>query len=177
MFPVTKRAWMVPLLALALVPLAGAEIAAARALAGGQKKAALAPAATPAAPPVAGEGEDQPAYHDYKGVRIGMSADEARQKLGNPTDKGDTQDFYAPSDNEAVQVFYDGSHKVTAVSISYFGNIGKAPSCKDVLGAEVEAAEGGRVYKLVRYPKAGYWVSYSRTGGDSPMVTVVMQKL
>lgn len=123
------------------------------------------------------DGEDQPAYHEYKGVRIGMAADEARQKLGNPTDKGDTQDFYVLNDNETVQVFYDGSHKVTAVSVSYLGDVSKAPACKAVLGAEVEAGADGRVYKLVRYPKAGYWVSYSRTGGDSPMVTVVMQKL
>ena len=40
-------------------------------------------------------------------------------------------------------------------------------------------AEGRRAskHKLVRYPKAGCWVSYSRTAGDTPIVTVTIQKM
>ena len=52
----------------------------------------------------------------------------------------------------------------------------KAPAPKAVLGAELTANPDGRIYRLVRYPKVGYWVSYSRTAGDSPLVTVMMQK-
>lgn len=40
----------------------------------------------------------QPPYSDYKGVRIGMSADEARAKLGQPTQKFENQDFYVVSE-------------------------------------------------------------------------------
>jgi len=29
----------------------------------------------------------------------------------------------------------------------------------------------------VRYPKAGYWVSYNRTAGNSPMITITMQAI
>jgi hypothetical protein len=29
----------------------------------------------------------------------------------------------------------------------------------------------------VRYPKAGFWVSYSRTAGDTPIVTIQIQKM
>jgi hypothetical protein len=32
------------------------------------------------------------------------------------------------------------------------------------------------MYKMVNYPAAGYWVAYSRTPGDEPMVMVTMQK-
>jgi hypothetical protein len=34
----------------------------------------------------------------------------------------------------------------------------------------------GSLYKMVTYPRAGYWVAYSRTTGDSPMVMIAMQK-
>jgi outer membrane protein assembly factor BamE (lipoprotein component of BamABCDE complex) len=121
--------------------------------------------------------EDEPAYKEYKGVRIGMTADEARKKLGDPTDKGDKQDFYAVSDDETVQVFYDAEKKVFALSVLYMGaGVASAPTAKAILGTDVEASADGRAHKVVQYPKAGYWVSYSRTGGDTPIVTITMQK-
>ena len=174
MLTVKIKGRALPLLALLSgLALCGLGFTQARAAAATQKAPR---AATPPADQPKGD-EDRPAYQDYKGVRIGMSADEARQKLGAPTDKGDTQDFYVLNDNETVQVFYDGSHKVTAVSASYLGDVSKAPACKAVLGAEVEAGADGRVYKLVRYPKAGYWVSYTRTSGEAPMTIIAIQKL
>jgi hypothetical protein len=121
--------------------------------------------------------EKEPPFREYKGVRIGMPADEARKKLGAPTDKGDTQDFYAFSESESAQIFYDAARKVSAVSVTFLGDVSKAPTVRAVLGADAEAKPDGSLHKLVRYPKAGYWVSYSRSGGDSPMVTVAMQKL
>ena len=118
--------------------------------------------------------EEPPPFHDYKGVSIGMTADEARKKLGDPTDKGDTQDFYAVNDNETVQVFYDPEKKVRAVSIIYMG--GTMPTPKAVIGADVEPKPDGSMHRRVDYPKAGFWVAYSRTAGDSPLVTITMQK-
>jgi hypothetical protein len=119
--------------------------------------------------------KDEPPFHEYKGVRIGMTADESRKKLGDPTDKGDTQDFYAVGDNETVQVFYDAEKKVHALSIIYLGGA-SMPTAKAVLGADVEAKPDGSMHRRVDYPKAGFWVAYSRTAGDSPLVTITMQK-
>ncbi|MCA1635364.1 MAG: hypothetical protein LC802_17175 [Acidobacteria bacterium] len=137
---------------------------------------ALAPAATGArAQGPAAKGKDEPPFHEYKGVRIGMTADESRKKLGDPTDKGDVQDFYAINDNETAQIFYDAEKKVYALSIIYMGGSGM-PTAKAVLGAEVEAKPDGSMHRRVDYPKAGYWIAYSRTAGDSPLVTVTMQK-
>ena len=48
---------------------------------------------------------------------------------------------------------------------------------QQVFGADVETKADGSKYKLVRYPKAGYWISYSRTAGDTPIITVTLQKL
>ena len=119
--------------------------------------------------------DDEPAFNEFKGVRLGMTADEARKKLGDPKDKSDAQDFYMWGDKIAAQVLYKTS-KVVTISIDFMA-AGEAPSAKQVLGADVEAKADGSMYKLVRYTKAGYWVSYNRTAGDSPLVSVTIQKI
>lgn len=120
---------------------------------------------------------DAPPFSEYKGVRIGMTTVEARQKLGNPSDKSDAQDFYVISDNETAQVYYDATKKVSAMAIVFVGKDANAPTAKAVLGADIEAKPDGSLHKLERYPKAGYWVSYSRTAGDAPLVSITMQKM
>jgi ABC-type microcin C transport system permease subunit YejE len=120
---------------------------------------------------------DKPLFIEYKGVRIGMDMDEARKKLGEPTDKSDTQDFFMFSETESCQVYYDKVHKVMAVSINYVGEASGAPLPKVVLGTDIEAKADGAMYKMIRYPGSGFWVSYNRTGGDDPLVTVTMQKI
>jgi hypothetical protein len=119
---------------------------------------------------------DKPLYNEYKGVHIGMEASEARKKLGNPTDKSDAQDFYVFSETETAQVYYDKG-KVMAVAVNYVGEKSGAPLPKIVLGTDIEAKADGAMHKLVRYPTAGYWVSYNRTGGGDPLVTVTMQRI
>jgi hypothetical protein len=136
----------------------GARLTAARGQTGGASKA------------------EKPVYHDYKGVEISMSQDEVHKKLGSPKDKDDSQDLYIFSDKETAQIFYQ-QKKVFAVSVSYMGDKAGAPASKAVLGADVQPAADGRVYKMVRYPEAGFWVSYSRISGDEPIITVTMQKL
>jgi ABC-type microcin C transport system permease subunit YejE len=120
---------------------------------------------------------DKPLFIEYKGVRIGMDMDEARKKLGEPTDKSDVQDFFMFSETESCQVYYDKGHKVMAVSVNYVGEASGAPLPKVVLGTDIEAKSDGAMYKMIRYPDSGYWVSYNRTGGDDPLVTVTMQKI
>ena len=127
-------------------------------------------------PAPADPAQGEPPFHAYKGVQIGMTADEARKLLGNPTDKDDKQEVFAISDDESCQVYYDAAKKVSAVSITYFST--KAvPAAKSVLGEEPEAKPDGSFSKLIRYPKAGFWVSYTRTSGDSPMIIIAMQKI
>ena len=120
---------------------------------------------------------DKPLFIEYKGVRIGMEADEVRKKLGEPTDKGDIQDFFQFSEKESCQVYYDKVRKVMAVSVNYVGDASGAPLPKVVLGVEIEAKADGAMYKMIRYPESGYWVSYNKTGGEDPLVTVTMQKI
>jgi hypothetical protein len=140
--------------------------------------AALALVAAQARAPQTGPDKDkqEPPFHEYKGVHLGMSIEEARKALGNPTDKGDKQDFYSFNDKETCQVYYDDAHKVFAVSVTYLGDK-SAPMPKSVLGTDADAKQDGSLYKLVRYPKVGYWVSYTRTSGDDPMTIIAIQKI
>src|SRR5215212_4208416 len=137
---------------------------------------ALLPTALAQKPAPADQPKDEPPFSAYKGVRIGMAAEEARKLLGNPTDKDDKQEVFAVSDEESCQVYYDAAKKVSAVSITYFSS--KAvPAVKAVLGEVPAARQDGSFSQLIRFPKAGYWVSYTRTSGDSPMIIIAMQKI
>lgn len=118
-----------------------------------------------------------PVFSDYRGVSIGMSADEVRNKLDHLKEKGKVQDFFVFSDSETAQVYYDGEDKVMAVSVNYVGDDSNAPQPAAVLGEEIQARPDGSVYELKRYPAAGYWVSYSRTAGKNPIITVTMRKM
>lgn len=118
-----------------------------------------------------------PAFHEYRGVQLGMTAADVRKKLGDPRDKTDEQDFFVFNDTETAQVVYDKTLKVVAISADFMSPNKAVPSAKEVLGAEIEAKADGSVHKLVRFPKAGYWLSYSRTSGTEPVVTITLQKL
>ena len=106
-----------------------------------------------------------------------MTADEARKKLGNPRVKDADQDLYVFNETQAVQVFYDKAAMVVAISIDFYDGASSIPSAKEVLGTEADTRTDGSVYKMMRYPKAGYWVSYSRTAGKASTTTITIQKI
>jgi hypothetical protein len=119
---------------------------------------------------------DEPLFSEFKGVRIGTPTEEARKKLGSPSSKADDQDLYV-DDNQIVQVYYDKAKTVSAISIDFSTGATGIPAPKDVIGGEPDTKADGSAYKMVRYPKLGYWVSYSRTAGASPTITVTIQKI
>ena len=138
--------------------------------------AALALSAPKAAAQDKQDKAEEPPYHEYKGVHIGMTLDEARKKLGNPADKSDKQDSFVFNDNESCQVYYDETKKVYAVAVTYLGG-NAIPAPKAILGIDAEVKQDGSLNKLVRFPKVGYWVSYTRTAGESPMTLITLQKI
>ncbi len=131
--------------------------------------------ATPAGEAVAATASPEPLYKEYRGVTLGMDAKDVRAKLGKPQEKSDGMDFYVFSDRERARVYYTGG-KATAVIATYIGRDGGAPPPVSVLGSEIEAKGDGSMYQMKPYREAGYWVAYSRTAGDSPMVMITMQK-
>jgi hypothetical protein len=121
--------------------------------------------------------DGQPTFQEFRGVRIGMAADEARKKLGTPKDKSAQEDFYVFNDNENAQILYDKAGAVSTISVNFLSGANSIPTAKDVLGSEAEAKGDGTVYKMVRFPKAGFWIAYSRTAGSDAMVTITIQKI
>jgi len=121
--------------------------------------------------------DESPLFHEYRGVQLGMLADEVRKKLGEPRDKSDEQDFFIFTETETAQILYDKAHKVITISADFLNAVTGVPTAKQVFGADLEAKADGSVYKMVRFPKAGYWLSYNRTSGTSPLTTVTLQKI
>lgn len=125
-----------------------------------------------------GADDDTPAINEFRGVSIGMTADEVRKKLGDPSDKGEEQDFFVFNDKETAQVIYDkATRKVTAFSFDYMTGAREVPTAKAIFGSDVAPKADGSVHRLVRYPKAGYWLSFNRTAGDTPITSVTFQKI
>jgi len=118
-----------------------------------------------------------PAFTEYRGVRIGMTATEVREKLGKPKSKDKSQDLFVFGEKESAQVYYDEQEKVYAVSIDFTGKNNDAPTARDVLGEDITARPDGSMYRMKQYRDEGYWLSYNRTSGDEPQVTITMQKI
>jgi len=122
-----------------------------------------------------------PAIDDIDGITIGMTADQVKEKLGKP-DSGDETSgmYYTMSNGESMQLAFDTDKKVKMVAMMYSGKGVKAPEPTEVFGPQGTITPGadGRIYKMVRYPSAGFWVAYSRLDLDAgPMITVTMQKM
>lgn len=117
----------------------------------------------------------QPIYREYRGVRLGMTAAEARAKLGEPVMKSNEQDFYILSANETTQIAYDAFQKVVAISTDYTGGVG-APDYRAVVGeGTLLQRPDGSLFRMVQYESAGLWVSYNKSAGVVPVVTITMQ--
>ena len=89
-----------------------------------------------------------PSFKEYRGVSIGMTATEVRQKLGKPKIKDKSQDLFVLEENESAQIFYDEHGKVYAISIDFTGRNNDAPTPKDVLGEDITARADGSMYRM-----------------------------
>ena len=120
-----------------------------------------------------------PIWQNYKGVAIGMTADEVRTKLGAPKSEDADGFFYIFSDTENAQVLLDKDKKVRTVSVVFTADNNAPPKFADVFGntAQPEAKPDGSIFKMVKYADGGYWVSYSRMAGEKAMVIVMIQKM
>lgn len=121
--------------------------------------------------------EEEPVFHEYRGVQLGWLSADVRKKLGDPANKADDQDFYVFNEKETAQILYDKAQKVVTISVDFMNGAAGILTPQQVFGADIETKPDGSKYKMVRYPKAGLWLSYSRTAGDSPMVSVTLQKM
>ena len=121
--------------------------------------------------------EPSPHFREYRGIHLGMTADEVRSKLGDPREKSTEQDFFIFNETETAQIVYDKSQKVITISADFLTMGADVLTAKQVFGAEIDPKPDGSVYRMVRYPKAGFWLSFNRTSGAAPLTTVTLQKI
>ena len=117
----------------------------------------------------------QSLYREYRGVRLGMTAAEARAKLGEPAMKSDDQDFYIFSANETAQIVY-AAQKVVTISTDYAGGVG-APDYKSVVGEDLLQKPDGSLFRMVLYDSEHFWVSYHKSASAMPVVTVTIGQM
>ena len=117
----------------------------------------------------------QQVYKEYRGVSLGMTAAEARAKLGEPTMKSDEQDFYIISPSETTQLVYI-AQKVVTISTDYTEGLG-APDYKSVVGNKLEVRPDGSSFKMMRYESEHFWVSYNKSATTVPVVTITIGML
>jgi hypothetical protein len=124
---------------------------------------------------VNGQGK-APLYREYRGVHLGMTAAEARAKLGEPVMKSNDQDFYVLSANETAQIAYDQFQKVVTISTDYTAGVG-APDYRTVVGTGLLEKPDGSLFRMVQYQSEGFWVSYNKSAAGVPVVTITIQML
>ena len=122
----------------------------------------------------------RPVFTAYRGITIGMPADEVRRKLVKKPRFADSNGlYYVFSEQEKLQIVFDRDKKVKLISIMYAGENADAPAYEEVFGSGVplETSPGGRIYKLVNYDDAGFWIAYYRSAGEHPKTTITIQKI
>lgn len=122
-----------------------------------------------------GQTTQSPSYREYRGVHLGMTATEARAKLGDPAMKSDDQDFYVFTANETTQIVYE-NQKVVTISTDYTNGVG-APDYKTVVGEGLLTRPDGSLFRMVMYTPQRFWVSYNKSATVVPVVTVTIGTL
>ena len=120
-----------------------------------------------------------PVWQGYKGVAIGMTGAQVREKLGVPKSEDAEGFYYIFSETETAQILLDAGKKVKTISVVFSEEHKGAPTFPDVFGrtATAEPKTDGSIFKMMRYEDAGYWISYSRSAGEKAMIIVTIQKL
>ena len=115
----------------------------------------------------------QSLYREYRGVRLGMTAAEARATLGEPAMKSDDQDFYVFSANETAQIVY-AAQKIVTISTDYSGAV-SAPDYRSVVGEGLLLQRpDGSLFRMVMYDSERFWVSYYKSTSVVPVVTITI---
>ena len=113
---------------------------------------------------------------DYRGIWLGAKAADVRAKLGAPKDMSDVIDVYSFADTETVLFYYDEALAVKAIMATFAGDLTTAPTPIQIFGEDADVKEDGSIFKMVRYEKERFWISYTRTAGDEKLVTIAVQK-
>ena len=118
----------------------------------------------------------QPLYTEFRGVKLDMTPEAVREKLGTPVLRDAEMDYYVLSDTVTAQVVYDKTNKARMITVDYANGTG-APDYRAVVGPDLVTKTDGSAYAMVRYESLGFWVSYNRTAAPVTIVTITIQKI
>ena len=119
----------------------------------------------------------KPNVNAVGGIELGMTAKQVKEKLGKAEVEDATGLVFDLDNGVSMQIGLDEDKKVRTVAATYPDASKGAPSITDIFGSSVEKSDGD-VYKMERYPEAGFWISYSRTNSkEKPMTIIMMRKI
>lgn len=120
-----------------------------------------------------------PFVRDLKGISIGMSAGEVKEKLGKPKVSDKAGMYFEFAKGESGQIGLDAKKAVRTVALIFTDKSSNTPSFADIFGPDIPSPEkkDGSIYKLIRYTDAGFWIAYSRSAGKKPLTTITMRKI
>ena len=149
---------------------ASAQTAGTQSVSANQAKSAVPAAAATKAIPM-------PAMTEFRKASIGTSADDLKKAWGKPEVEDKDGFLYEFSDKEMAQVVIDAGKKVDTIAVTFKDGEG-APKAEEIFGPseKIERKEDGGVFHMVRYPEAGYWVSYF-SQGDGKSVIITYKKI
>ena len=132
----------------------------------------------PAAPAaVAKKAIPAPAMTEFRKAGIGTTVDDLKAAWGKPEVEDKTGFIFQFSEKEMAQVALDAGGKVDTIAVTFQDGTG-APKAEDVFGPseKIERKPDGGVFHMVRYPEAGYWVSYF-SQGEGKAVIITYKKI
>lgn len=112
-----------------------------------------------------------PAMTEFRKAGIGTLADDLKEAWGKPEVEDATGFIFEFSDEEMAQIAIDTDKKVDTIAVTFRKGTG-APKAEEVFGPseKIERKPDGSLFHMVRYPEAGYWVSYLSQGEGKPVI-------
>jgi hypothetical protein len=111
---------------------------------------------------------------DYRGVKLGMKAEEVRAAMGKAELSQPDKDRFVIKGDDRLTVYYDNG-AVKAIHL-YIVDPKNAPAWADVVGdAEIIEMEGGAKRARRDVPQEGFWVSMYQSK-DGAMTTVTISR-
>lgn len=121
--------------------------------------------------------ETKHTFTSLRGLELGMTISQVKEKLGKPDFQDETGLVFELKDGDSVQIGLGPDKNVRTIAAIFSADSETAPSFADVFGPDAGSVDGD-VYKMERYPDAGYWVSFSRTNSkDEPVTVVTLRKI
>jgi hypothetical protein len=128
-----------------------------------------APTSVTTAPPAGAK-----VMRDYRGVKLGMKAEEVRAAMGKAELSQPDKDRFIIKGDDRLTVYYDGG-AVKAIQL-YIVDPKNAPAWADVVGdAEIIEMESGAKRARRDVPEEGFWVSMYQSK-DGAMTTVTISR-